>query len=126
MKKTLLTVTLLASSAFASVAHADITGQVWINTAASFNAQASSLVGLGTPDATFTAPSNILNFASPPGSNTIGGFIATDGGTCVGNCGASLQNTIFNITGLTTVSMNQSFTGTHDDGMSFYINGQTI
>jgi len=128
---------LIAFASQASVSQADsITGTVWQgNAAASADAQIASLpVGfggtlshgsLGPIVATFTATSNNLNFIAPPGT-TIGDFVASDGGVCSGSCGTTLQDTIFDIRGTGFFTTGQSFTGIHDDGMSFYVNGLTV
>jgi len=127
---------LVAFASLTSVAQAQITGTVWQgNTAASQDAQLASLPAafggalihgsLGPVVATFTAPTDGLSFSQPPGT-TIGAFVASDGGTCSGSCGTTLQDTIFDIRGIGFFTTGQSFTGIHDDGMSFYINGQTV
>jgi hypothetical protein len=133
---------LLAFAGLTSVAYADVSGTVWQgNAAASADARVESLPmgapfngslihgSLGAVVATFTGPNNLnyfLNVPNVPPGGTIGQFVANGGGVCSGSCGTTLQDTIFAILGNDFFSPGQTFFALHDDGMSFYINGQTI
>jgi hypothetical protein len=72
-----------------------------------------------------------LDFNSPPGPNTVSGFIATGGGTTVGTVPTTvlstatfMDTTLFDITG--TLSETEVGTVSHDDGASLYQNGATV
>src|SRR4051794_40780448 len=71
-----------------------------------FTGQAGAVANLATFNATGLTPAasftvNAINFASPPGNNTVGGFINTCGAPCgvtgldAGEAALSLQNTVF-------------------------------
>jgi hypothetical protein len=69
-----------------------------------------------------------------PNAYTLGGFLASGGATNVtgsaGDLGQMLDNgttgTIFEFTGMVTVMTGQTFTVTHDDGLSLQIGGVTV
>ncbi len=85
---------------------------------------------LGSPVSTFTY-TGALDFASPPGPNTVAGFIATGGGITSGtvpntilSSGGFTDTTLLKITGSTA----HWLAGTigHDDGISLYQGANTI
>jgi hypothetical protein len=127
-KLTLGAVALAVSTMIGSAAsHADLMGSVWLNQpAAALNPTNANVNNppLGTPNGTFI--SHALNYASPPGSFTIGGFLGPDGAVSptlpAAVAGADLTNAVFRFTGAAfaptgTVSI------THDDGVQLSGNG---
>jgi hypothetical protein len=125
---------LIAFAGVSGTARADVFGTIWVNAAASMNAQLSSLppgfggtnLTLGPVVTTFTAPDSVNFFDPAGGVNSIAAFL--DGATITSGAAfaatpGSLQNTIFAITGTGAVTTGQQFTGIHDDGLSFYIFG---
>jgi hypothetical protein len=81
-------------------------------------------------------PNDTLCFDSSTSASayTLGGFLASGGATNVtgsaGDLGQMLDNgttgTIFEFTGMVTVMTGQTFTVTHDDGLSLQIGGVTV
>ena len=84
----------------------------------------------GTPNltGTFTVdPLDLSVFIG--GNNSINAFLTSNGSTytpITGDFSDTNQNTFWEITGVVTVTHDESFSITHDDGASLYINGQTI
>jgi hypothetical protein len=86
---------------------------------------------LGAPVATFTY-TGALDFSSPPGPNTVAGFIASGGGTTSGDpvpttvlsTGGFADTTLLKITGVTATML--AGTIDHDDGISLYQGATTI
>lgn len=95
----------------------------------------------GAPDATFTVPSptnaactgiflgDTLCMDSDTGGYTLGGFIASTGGTVLTGSPAALahdlDNTMFEFTGTVTVTNGETFQAGHDDGLQLQI-GTTL
>jgi hypothetical protein len=106
-------------------------GSIWeVTTAIAMNATPAN-VPLTTPTVTFTAPSNPLSFDSRLAGNgyTIGGFLATGGGTILtgaSHSGDSLDSTLFNFTGTVSVTTGETFLVEHDDGLTLIIGGVTV
>ncbi len=112
-------------------AHADtITGSIWENQpSAAADATPANVPGT-TPDVTFSVNSP-MDFDSRTAANgyTIGGFLATGGATILtgaGEAGNTMNNTIFDFKGMVTVTNGQTFTVTHDDGLTLTINGNSV
>jgi len=86
---------------------------------------------LGAPVATFSY-TGALDFASPPGPNTVAGFIASGGGTTSGDpvpntvlsTGGFADTTLLQITGVTATTLAGIID--HDDGISLYQGATTI
>jgi hypothetical protein len=125
MMRKLLVGTALALLAFSSAASANtVLGSLWENEPV--NATPGNVPGT-TPDVTFTVNSP-FTFTSG-GAYTIGEFLASAGATPLTGflkLGDTLNNTIFNFTGQVTVTTGQTFTVTHDDGLTLIINGITV
>lgn len=81
----------------------------------------------GAPNATFTAPTP-LNFTNA-GGTTLGAFLASGGAFGITATAADLarvldngtSGTIIDFTGTVTVTTNQTFTVTHDDGLQLQV-----
>ena len=68
-------------------------------------------------------------FPPPDSVYTIGGFIASGGGSIVtgaAHAGDALNDTLWNIVGTVTVTTGMMFTVTHDDGLTLIIGGTTV
>lgn len=108
--------------------HADILGSIWEGVSNANNATPANVPGT-TPNVTFDVPGNSLNFDSRVGGYTIGGFLSSGGATITsgsGDAGNTVNNTMFNITGMVSVTTGQTFTVTHDDGLTFIIGTDTV
>lgn len=107
-----------------------VQGSIYENAAGSADA-VPGMVPAGTPDVTFTTNSP-LNFNSNGSLDyTIGTFLQTNpGGSTIltgsSQLGNTLNNTLFNFTGSVTVTNGETFTVTHDDGMTLIIDGFTV
>ncbi len=85
-----------------------------------------------TPDVTFTAPTP-LSFTSA-GGNTVGAFLGSGGATILTGSAAALarnldigsSGTIIDFTGTVSVTNLQTFTVTHDDGLTLNIGALTV
>lgn len=112
-----------------------INGSAWINNPNVGNAVIAN-VPLTTPDVTFqVVTSTGIDFDSRfPGNNyTVGTFLSTGvppaSSVVVNTPGAlsnTADNTLYLFTGTVNVFIGETFTVTHDDGASFYINGTII
>src|SRR4051794_19833064 len=95
-KLTLGAIALAASTMIGSTAsHATFIVDIFPNQPTSVIQNLSTFAG-GTPAATTTT--NTINFASPPGSDTIGGFLTSNSSGVsvpISVAGLSLQNTVF-------------------------------
>jgi hypothetical protein len=138
---------------FVGMAHAQISGTIYNvtgdpgsqvgctggdGTAASCASQVNgtSATGgsLGTKEATFTiASGNIdLNPSDSAANYTIGTFLASDPAatTCtaivLGACSATMDDTLWVISGTATVTNGETFTSGHDDGLTLVIGGVTV
>lgn len=86
----------------------------------------------GTAGATFTAPSNPLSFNPTDNSAvyTLGAWFASAGATGAYFGGAAptdtLDATITNITGTVSVTTGETFSVSHDDGVTLIIGGLTV
>jgi len=134
----LLFASALALTSSVGLAHAaTVSGEVWEVT----NAQASNAtpaeiasLGAGLPGATFSVPSGSLSFNPTDTSSiyTLGPWLATGGVSTATylNGAASTDSlgpgTLFNFTGSVTVTHGESFTVSHDDGITLIINGLTV
>jgi hypothetical protein len=126
---------ILAAGAFACAAtvKGQVQGEVWsLYPQDGFSAVAANLPAAGTPGVTFNLPYGPLAFDSN-GSQyyTIGSFLGTGSGyNIVYGSGyapnSTMDETIMNIAGSILVTSGQQFTITHDDGVTFTINGQTV
>lgn len=127
MKK-ILFLALVGCLAMATPALADITGSVWLVTEAAANNAVPGNIPAGLPDATFTVPNGPISFNSYSGY-TIGDFLGTGGATCSGSAcsvvmdGNAVGGTLLEMTGLVTVNFGDTFTVTHDDGLTLIIGG---
>src|ERR1043166_904564 len=108
-----------------------VTGSIWENNPdAAVNASPAN-VPLTTPDVTFTTESGLgINFTSGA-LDTIGEFLNSNGSvttvlTGASHLGNSLTNTLFNFTGMVSVTNGQTFTARHDDGLTLTIGGITV
>lgn len=129
MKWALLGTTAAAAIAVAGLLPANastINGTIYSVTAGVAASAALANAGNGTAIATFSAPSNPVNFGSTSGY-TIGAFVAHGGGTILtGNPADSMMNTQFVSHGTVTVTHGQTFTIGHDDGATLEIAGITV
>lgn len=132
MRKTNLVVVgvlvIAASLVMTAAARADnLSGSVWfVPEGTALNAVLAN-VPATTPNATFTV--NSLNFSSPP--YTLGGFLTGGGATILTGSAADLATnlsdgvtfgTIFDITGTVFLTTGATYSITHDDGVSLFIN----
>lgn len=121
----------LASLAFTGLAHANtVNGSVWeVSTGIAQDAIPSN-VPTTTPTATFTETAPLtLSGGTNSAAYTIGGFIGSGGGTFLtgsSHSGNSLDGTLFDFTGLVSVTTGQVFTLEHDDGLTLVIDGITV
>jgi hypothetical protein len=120
----------LALSSSAAQANT-VTGSIWENNPFAAENASPANVPLTTPDVTFTTESGSgINFVS--GSlDTIGEFLSSNGSTTsiltgADQLGNTLNNTIFNFTGMVSVTNGQTFTVAHDDGVTLIIGGITV
>jgi hypothetical protein len=118
----------VALLSMSSLAHAStVIGAIYENQPIAGANATPANVPAGTPDVTFSVSSPI-NFLS--GSlYTIGEFLASGGATVLSGAselGNTLNNTLFNFTGMVSVTNGQQFTVGHDDGLTLVINGQTV
>lgn len=109
-------------------------GSAWsVPSSVANNAIPSNVPG-GTPDMTFTAPSDPLNLSgistSTTHTYTPGKFVASGGGTVLTGSAAflngSLDDTLFNFTGTVTVTTGEKFKAGHDDGLTLVIGTDTV
>jgi hypothetical protein len=137
--KTLIAALVLTA---AGVAQAQISGDLyentqsspWTHTSPDTGAEANEAVpGTALPGATFTVPNGFLGFNSADGSTpyTIGTWLVSGGATGItyangGASGDTMNNTILTLSGEVTVTHNESFTASQDDGLELYINGVNV
>ena len=118
----------IALSAGARTARADtISGSIWENDSAGASDASLANVPGTTPDVTFSVNSP-FTFASG-GLYTIGEFLTSGGATVLtgaGETGNTLLNTFFDFKGTVSVTNGQTFTVTHDDGLSLDIGGLLV
>jgi hypothetical protein len=102
-----------------------VTGSVYENTG---GVNANLTPGSnGTLAGTFTAPSPINFNSNGTTDYTIASFIGTGGGTYTGTHGGdTLDNTLFYINGMVTVTNGEQFTTTQDDGLILVIDGVSV
>ena len=132
---------LAAALLMPALSQADIMGTAYSVTSA--QAQNAAPGFTGTAEATFTVPSAAcgtalqdLCFTSIVGLNnsanyTLGTFLATGGATGIsymgpGAAGNSIDNTILQFTGNISVTNGETFTITHDDGLTLTIGSTTV
>jgi hypothetical protein len=118
----------------APFAHADAiaSGSVWENATSFPNSLPANTSGLGAASATFDV--NGINFNSGNTANgyTVGGFLTSGGNTVTNGSGLSsisgdtLNNTIYEFTGYTSLVAGNTYEVTHDDGAILYINGVNV
>lgn len=112
-----------------------ITGSVWqVSNATAANAVFASIPGTA-PDATFTVANGPIDFQagtlSFPGY-TLSDFVASGGGTCAGSICSSMMSDgstygmIIELKGTVSLTAGQSFTVTHDDGLTLVVGGITL
>ena len=118
---------------WANMVHAlPITGSLWhVPEATTFNAVPAN-VPLTTPDVTFSVDSP-FNFS---GTNaTVGAWLASSAAFSIventaGTLASQMDNfsvgTLINFTGFVTVTTGQTFTVTHDDGLTLIIGGVNL
>lgn len=136
---------LLAQLSSSAPSGADVTGSAWVLRNAALNATIVAPSSLGAADVTFTVPSSAcsgmqltLCFNDISGGIAVNDFLTGGGATNIteitpGALAASVygngQNsstgtgTLFQFTGIVTVSNGEIFQATHDDGASLQING---
>lgn len=113
----------------AGIAHADlVTGSVYTTTP--YPAPlSSSQTPPGTLLGTFGV-SNINYFSAGGASYTVGGFLASGGGTVTGLSSSvsnmSLDNKELQLTGTTYLQAGVTYTINHDDGVYLYLGGNPI
>jgi hypothetical protein len=140
MKKLLLAVAIVLTMPI--VAHADVVvGSAYLDNANSTNA----VIGFahGAPDATFSVPSpsnsacggsfagDTICFASNNSdSDTLSDFLNSGGATVLTGTPAALghllDNTVFEFTGMVTVTTGEMFQAGHDDGLQLSIDGVLV
>jgi hypothetical protein len=107
---------------------ATISGSLWVDASGAADATLAAAVGLGTPTATFTVNNGPLTFNSSGSTYyTIGSWLATGGASIITDTapGTSMNGTLTELTGQVTLKHGQTFTFTHDDGMTLEIIGPT-
>lgn len=124
----LLPVSLAALLLIGSAQGGTVVGSIWENDPTGAGNAIPGNVPSTTPDVTFTTDTPI-NFHS--GSlYTIGEFLASGSGSTVltgmNQLGNTLNNTLFNFTGMVTVTTGMTFTAGHDDGLTLLINGSSV
>jgi hypothetical protein len=108
-----------------------IIGSIWGNNQFASEHASPANVPLTTPDVTFaTEYVSSVNFTSG-NLVTIGEFLNSNGNITSILTGAShlndtLNNTIFNFTGIVSVTNGQTFATSHDDGVTLIIGGVTV
>ena len=121
--RALFLVTCLAFVMAGSAQAATINGTVWINQFTFPGPVTTTPSGAGT---NFTVDG--IGFTSPPGANTIDGFLNSEGHH-TGSIGAvgtgTLQNTTFRFTGFVDLPPG-TYTITHDDGIILFLNGVQV
>jgi len=129
MKRLLFVLAVLGVFAVVPVAaHANIvTGSLWENHGVDATV---ANIPVTTPDVTFSVNSP-LNFDSRAAGSgyTIGTWLGGGGATILtgaGKAGDTMNNTFYLFTGTVTVTNGESFTVTHDDGLTLIINGLTV
>lgn len=115
-------------------ARADINGSVWLVPEGTATNATIANVPVTTADVTFTVPS--INFDSRVvGGYMLGGFLATSGAFNIVYSGgatagtpldSATAGTLFDFTGTVTVANGDTFTVTHDDGLTLVIGGATV
>jgi hypothetical protein len=126
---------------------ADVMGAAWVNRPAALNATITAPNGLGAPDVTFTVPSSAcsgtgltLCFNDITGGISVNDFLTGGGATNITGSATALaapvygngingptgNGTLFEFTGMVTVTNGQTFEAMHDDGASLAINGMNI
>lgn len=112
-----------------------VNGSIWEYGSAQAPNATPGNVPSTTPNVTFTAssPLNMNSNGASGGATyyTIGSFLGTNPGgytvlTGASQLGNSLDNTLFNFTGDVTVTNGETFTATHDDGMTLVIDGTYV
>jgi hypothetical protein len=129
-----LTSSLALVMSLAGTAHADAvaSGSVWENQPAYPASLPQNTSLLGTPAATFDVNGINFNSGSTSDGYTIGGFLTSGGNTVTNASGLSaistdtLNNTIFEFTGDTSLVAGQTYEVTHDDGAILYVNGVEV
>ena len=132
MRKKLAMLVPILLLAAASAGASGITGQIWVVPEATANNAIPGNIP-GTPaDATFNVANGPIDFSASLGSGyTIGDFVANGGGTCTdvtaGTCASAMDNftngTLIELTGMVSVTTGETFTVTHDDGLTLIIDG---
>jgi PEP-CTERM putative exosortase interaction domain len=135
MKKSLGAIALAGVLVWAGVSTAQantITGSLWhVSEAASQNAIPANVPGT-TPDVTFSVNSP-FNFSGT--SVTVGTWLASSSafgiventpGTLASLMDNGVQGTLLNFTGFVSVTNGQTFTVTHDDGLTLIIGGVNL
>lgn len=126
---------LAAALLMPALSQADIMGTAYSVTSA--QAQNAAPGFTGTAEATFTVPSAACGTAAQDlcfdsrtsGTGyTLGGFLATGGATGIsymgpGAAGNSVNDTILQFTGMISVTNGETFTISHDDGLTLTIGG---
>lgn len=125
-----LTVLVAALSAATVAAQANLlSGELWHVSAGAAGSAVPANVPASPPDVTFDVNSPI-DFNSSSGY-TVGAFL-TGGGAfgivehTAGTLASSLDNTLIEFTGTVTVTTGETFTVTHDDGLTLIIGGLNL
>jgi hypothetical protein len=138
---------LLAQMQTSAPSGADVMGSAWVNRHAALTATITAPNGLGAPDVTFTVPASAcsgmgltLCFNDASGTS-VNDFLTGGGATNIventpgalaapvtgnGQGSTTGTGTLFQFTGMVSVTNPETFSATHDDGASLAINSTTI
>jgi hypothetical protein len=84
-------------------------------------------VPVGAPDYIATAPNSTTFSVGDSTSDTVGQWITSGGGTLTSGNGSHLMdNTLWNVVGTVSVTSGETFTFSHDDGITLIIGGMTV
>jgi hypothetical protein len=114
-----------------------VTGSIWEDQPTGANNATPANVPGTTPDVTFTTDTPInfsadgtINYPQYPAPYTIGGFLQSGSGSTIlsgsGELNNTMLNTIFDFRGMVSVTTGETFTVTHDDGLTLVIGGNTV
>jgi hypothetical protein len=134
MRKTLfITALVTLALVYAGIAQANqVSGSLWhVSEATSQNAIVANVPGT-TPDVTFSV-NTPFNFSGSGvtvntwlGSSSAFGIVQNTPGTLTSLMDNGSQGTLVDFKGFVTVTNGQTFTVTHDDGLTLIINGLTV
>lgn len=119
----------LTLGATASHAITIVNGRLWVVSEAAAEDASPANIPARPADILFKAPSDPLSFNIGDSiASTIGDFLATGGAfeiveNTVGTLASIANNTLWEFTGLVTVTTGQVFSVAHDDGLTLIIGG---